>query len=138
MKTLSRIAALTLLMLPAMVVAQEPQHPLAGYWEGEVTEAGSTEPVRLLVELRIQGDVVNGPVFMLGGEQYIRQGGVVTANTVTFTTPRLNLNDRNVPLAWTGQLSGDNQLAFSVVPEDGQEPAREFVLTKQVRDPGAH
>jgi hypothetical protein len=135
MKALIRIAALTLLMFPVAIAAQDQpaQHPMAGYWEGAVAEPGAAEPVKLLVELRIQGDVVNGPVFMLGGEQYIQQGGTATVNSVTFTTPRLNLNDRNVPLTWTGQLTGNNELAFTVVSADGQDPVREFVLTKQVR-----
>jgi hypothetical protein len=129
MKSLIRIASLTLLMIPAMLTAQEPTNPLAGYWEG--TFQGSNGAERVLVELRVQGDAVTGPIFLHGDEQYIRNG-TVTGNTIAFTSPRLDAADRDVPLTWTGQLAG-NELAFSVVAEDRGGPVREFVLTRQVR-----
>lgn len=131
MKSLIRIATLTLLMIPAMLSAQAPASPIAGYWEGTIDGANGAQ--RVLVELRVQGDAVTGPVFMNGDEQYIQQGGTATANSVTFTTPRLHGGDRNVQITWTGQLTGNNELAFTLASADGQDPVREIVLTKQVR-----
>jgi len=72
---------------------------------------------------------VSGPIFMHGDEEYIRNG-TVTANTVAFISPRLIPEERDVPLVWSGQLTGD-QLSFSVVPEDHDGPAREFTLTRR-------
>ncbi len=128
MKSLIRIAALTMLMLPALVSAQEPTNPLAGYWEGAIDEGSG--PVPVLLELRIQGDVVTGPIFMHGFERYMRPG-TVTANSVEFITPRLNDADRDVPLLWIGQLTANNELVFSVVADDREGPAREFTLTRK-------
>jgi hypothetical protein len=127
MKTVIRSVALALLMLPALVSAQEP-HPLAGNWAGSITEDGVAVPV--MIELRIREEVVTGPIFMHGAEEYIRNGSV-TAQAITFTTPRLNATDRDVPMVWTGEfVSG--QLAFSVVAEDREGPVREFMLARPV------
>jgi hypothetical protein len=128
MNALIRVVALSLSLLPVMVSAQEPQsHPLAGAWRGSIASPDG-QSIELIVEMRIQGDVVTGPVFAPVGEVYMRSG-TVTANSVAFTTPRLSEADRDVPMVWTGQLSGDNTLAVSVVPEGGGT-AIELVLTK--------
>lgn len=125
MKSLIRSLALALLLMPALVLAQEP-NPLAGPWAGSITEDGVALPVS--IELRIQADVVTGPIFMHGAEEYMRNGTVV-GNTISFTTPPLNAADRNVPVVWSGQFA-DGQLAFSVVAEDREGPVREFILTR--------
>jgi hypothetical protein len=129
MKALIRITALTLLMMPVLVSAQEPQHPLAGYWRGPMV-AGGAEDTDVTVEFRIQGEQVTGPIFANGLERYIKQG-TVTANSVSFTSPGLKADDVDVPMVWTAQLTGNNELAVSVVREDQQGPAHEFVLTKR-------
>jgi len=124
MKVLIRIAALTVLMLPAFVSAQEPANPMAGFW------AGGAEQDDLLLELRIRGDVVTGPISTnKGGDFYIRNG-TVSGNTIIFTSPNLDPENQTVSLAWNGLLSGD-QLSFTVTP-DPQGPAREFVLKRRV------
>jgi hypothetical protein len=123
MKALIRTAILTLVMLPAIVAAQEP-NPMAGYWKGGI------ELDELLVELRIQGEVVTGPISTNKvGDLYIRNG-TVSGNTISFTSPNLDPDNQSVLLVWNGQLSGD-QLSFTVAPEDNQGPAREFILTRR-------
>jgi hypothetical protein len=131
MKSLIRLTALALFLLPVFVSAQEPAvHPLAGFWRGAMVE-GATSDQEVIVELRIQGDVVNGPIFANGFERYIKQGGTVTANTIAFKSPGLATDaDMNDTLVWTGQLTGTNEIAFSVVAENSDAPAREFVLTR--------
>jgi hypothetical protein len=129
MKVLIRIAALSLLMIPSLISAQEPQpaNPFAGYWKGAIEEKA------LLIELRVQGEVVTGPIFMSGfGERYIRNG-TVAGSTIQFTSPRLDLSpeDRDVAVVWTGQLTGD-ELSFSIQAEDHEGPVHEFVLTRRV------
>jgi hypothetical protein len=127
MKAVIRVAVLISCLVPALVSAQEPQvhHPLAGYWSA-VMAPGEDEVV---LELRVEGDVVTGPVGATGrGDLYIRNGSV-TANSVHFTSP--SLTPDGPALVWTGQLTGENELAFSVVPEGADNPAREFVATKR-------
>lgn len=132
MKSVIRLAALALLLMPVLVSAQEPQlHPLAGTWSTVLKEDGVNGPEELLAEFRIQGDVVNGPIFANGVERYIKAGGAVTANTITFITSGLGTDDADRQLVWTGQLSGDNQLAFTIVPEANDAPAVELVMTKR-------
>lgn len=130
MKSLVRLCALTLLLVPVILSAQEPQkHPLAGYWRGPMVEGGGAE-TEVTIELRIEGDVVTGPIStMQMGDLSIRDGSV-TENAVHFTSPALN-GDNSHPLVWTGQLTGDNRLAVSVVPEANDAAAIEFVLTKR-------
>jgi hypothetical protein len=133
MKSLIRVTALALLLLPVIVSAQEPQpHPLAGSWRGAM-EQGADEVDDVNIDLRIEGDAVTGPIIKVPFERYIKQG-TATANTVTFTSPGLKEDDAETVLVWTGQLTGNNELAFSVVNENGEGAAREFVLTK--RTPG--
>jgi hypothetical protein len=128
MKALIRVVALSLSLLPVIASAQEAQpHPLAGAWRGSILSPAG-QPIELTVEMRIQGDVVTGPVFAPVGEVYM-QSGTVTANSVAFTTSRLSEADRDVLMVWTGQLNGDNTLSVSVVPEDGGA-AIELVLSK--------
>jgi hypothetical protein len=125
MKALIRIAALTLLMLPAMVSAQEPANPMAGYW------TGGPEQEDLLLDLRIQGDVVTGPISTRHiGDLYIRKG-TVTANTIEFTSPSLDLANREIVLVWHGQLSGDGELALVITREDNLGEPREVVLKRR-------
>ena len=132
MKSLFRVTALgmiaiALLLLPVIAAAQEPQHPLAGYWRGAMV-AGGGEDTEVAIELRIQGDVVTGPISTKQiADLYIRNGSV-TGNTVQFTSPSLDPANQ-AALVWTGQLTGNNELAVSVVPEGGGD-AREFVLTR--------
>jgi hypothetical protein len=133
MKSLIRISAFVLFLLPVMVSAQEPQHPLAGGWKGAMEE-GAAEVDEVFVELRIQGDAVTGPVIKVPFERYIKQG-TATANSVTFTTSGLKEDDADVTLVWTGQLTGNNELAFTVEREDHQGEAKEFVLTKREATP---
>ena len=125
MKAVIRIAALTLLMLPAMISAQEPVNPMAGYW------TGGPEQDDLLLDLRIQGDVVTGPISTRNiGDLYIRNGSV-TANTIEFTSPNLDEANREVALVWHGQLSGNDELAFSIAREDNQGEPREVILKRR-------
>src|SRR5262245_34943200 len=126
MKSFVRLTALMLLLVPGIMSAQEPQpqHPLAGYWRGPMV-AGGGEDTDVTVEFRIQGDVVTGPISTMQiGDLYIRDGSV-TANSVHFTSPSLDPAGQGGALVWTGQLTGANELAVSVVPENGDGPARE-------------
>jgi hypothetical protein len=130
MKALIRIVALSLLIVPAVVSAQEPQpvSPFNGYWEGTIEETS------VLVELRVQGEIATGPIFVSGfGERYIREGAVA-GNTIQFITPHLDPTpeDQAPRVVWNGQLAGD-ELAFSIANEGGSGPAREFVLRRRVR-----
>lgn len=129
MKSLVRVTAFVILLLPAIVAAQAPQqHPLAGFWAGPMVEGDQNE---VIVELRIQGEVVTGPIETSQiGDLYIRDGSV-SANSVHFTSPSLDPNGQGGALVWTGQLTGNNALAFSVVPASGDGAAREFVLKKR-------
>jgi hypothetical protein len=77
MKSLTRLVALTLLLLPMIVAAQEPE-----------------------------GEVVTGPIFVNGFERFIRQG-TVAGNTISFISPGLNENDYDASLTWNGQLTGN-------------------------------
>ena len=125
MKAVIRVALFVLFLVPALVSAQEPQHPLAGHWSAVMAQ-GEDEVV---LDLRIEGDVVTGPVGATGrGDLYIRDGSV-TANSLHFTSP--SLTDGGPALVWTGQLTGKNELAFSVVPEGADSPVREFVATRR-------
>jgi hypothetical protein len=128
MKVLIRVAVVISFLVPALVSAQEPQvqHPLAGYWS-VVMAQGEDEVV---IELRVGGDVVTGPIGTTGrADLYIRNGSV-TANSVHFTSPSLK-DDDGPALVWTGQLTGENELAFSVAPEGAESLVREFVATKR-------
>jgi hypothetical protein len=130
MKAVVRIALMLVALVPAVAFAQEPQapaHPLAGFWKGTITAEGA-EPFEFTVQFRIQGDVVTGPILSKAGEVYL-QDGSVTANSVTFTTARPDLKEGG-PLAWTGQLTGDNTLDVMVAPKDNSTPAIEVILTK--------
>ena len=130
MKSLVRIAAIMIALLPALAFAQEPQpqtHPLAGFWKGTITSEGA-EPFEFTVQFRIQGDVVTGPILSKAGEVYLQEG-TVTANSVAFTTARPDLKEGG-PLSWTGQLTGDNTLDVMVAPKDNSSPAIEVILTK--------
>lgn len=83
----------------------------------------------VVIELRVEGDIVTGPVGTTGSaDLYIRDGSV-TANSVQFTSP--SLKGDGPPLLWTGHLTGQNELAFSVVPEGAESPVREFVATRR-------
>lgn len=135
MKALIRVTALTLLLLPVILSAQEPQHPLAGYWRGPMVE-GAGEDGEVTIELRIQGEVVTGPISTSKiGDLSIRNG-TVSGNTIHFTSPGLDPGTPGVSLVWTGQLSGNNELAVSVIVEGGDGTAQEFVLTKRTPIPG--
>ncbi len=68
------------------------------------------------------------------GEFYIRNGSV-TGNSIQFTSANL-VQGEGPALVWTGQLTGSNELAFSVMPESGDGQASEFVLTKRDPVPG--
>jgi hypothetical protein len=127
MTLLMRAAVLSVLLIPGVVSAQAV--PLAGLWEGSVNQDGAAVPV--VVELRIQGDVVTGPIFLQGAEQYIRDGKVL-GESVEFISGRLNEADRDVPYVWTGTLTGD-QISFSVIAADREGPSRGFIVTRQVR-----
>lgn len=131
MKSWIRVSVFTLLLLPTMVVAQEPQpqHALTGSWTGVMGEGGA----EVLLELEVQGEVVKGPIFAHGGvgDRYI-SNGTVTGNTIHFISPGLDPDVETSPLEWTGQVTGNNEIAFSVVPEGGSAPVKEFVLTKIV------
>ena len=135
MKAAIRITALALLLMPAIVSAQEPrQHPLAGSWRGPMV-AGAAEDADVTIELRIDGDTVTGPISTLRISDISIGNGSVTGNSVRFTSPNLDPDNQGVVLVWTGQLTGSNELAFSVVPESGGA-AQEFVLTKRLPTPG--
>lgn len=127
-------AAFALLLLPALASAQqEPQHPLAGVWAGVMSEAEDSE---VLVDLRIIGEVVTGPINTSSlGDLYIRDGQV-TGNTIHFKSPSLSAQGEGPALVWSGQLTGNNELAFSVAPESGDGAVKEFVLRKRESVPG--
>lgn len=132
MKSFARIIVLTLLLSPALVMAQEPQpqHPLTGSWTGTMGEGGKA----ILLELTVDGEAVKGPIFAPGGvgDRYIRNG-TVTNNTIHFTSPGLEPDVESAPLVWSGQLLGtNNEVSFSVTAEGSNAEPIEFVLTKLV------
>jgi len=122
---------------PALAAAQEPQpsaqHPLAGQWAGFLAEDGTGE---FVVDLQVEGEVASGPIIVTAvGEFYVRDG-FASANSVQFTSASLSQGE-GPTLTWTGQLTGNNELAFTVVSGDGG-PAREFLLKKRATVPGRH
>lgn len=130
MKAVFRIAVLSLSLLPVFASAQQPEpHPLAGTWKGTIAIGGVESEVR--VELRIEGDVVTGPINGPAGEIFM-QPGKVAPDGVSFTSPRLSSQDRDVLLVWTGQVTGENSLSFVVATEDLQDPSFELTLTRAV------
>lgn len=126
MKALIRTAVLAVFLLPAMVSAQEP-HPFAGAWKGILGADGAQSEVR--IELRIEGDVVTGPIQAPAGEIFM-QPGKVTPRGVSFTSGPLNPQDRDVPMVWTGQATDENTLTFVVTAEDLAGPTFELVVTR--------
>lgn len=132
---IARLAVSMLLLLPALASAQDPQpqHPIAGHWAGVIALADQEREV--IVDLRVEGDAVTGPIVATQlGEFYIRNGSV-TGNSIQFTSANL-VQGEGPALVWTGQLTGSNELAFSVMPESGDGQASEFVLTKRDPVPG--
>jgi hypothetical protein len=132
MKALVRLTALTLLFLPALVVAQEPQpqHPLSGYWRGAMV-AGGGEDSEVTLDLRIQGDVVTGPISSVAVSDLMIRDGSVTPNSIRFTSPSLN-PDQPGTLVWTGQLTSASELVFSVVADAPDSTPIEFTLTHRL------
>jgi hypothetical protein len=126
MKALIRTCVLALSLLPTLISAQEP-HPFAGAWKGVLGTAGAQSEVR--IELRIEGDVVTGPILGPAGEMFM-QPGKVTARGVSFTSGPLNPQDRDVPLVWTGQATDENTLTFVVTAEDLEGPTFELTVTR--------
>lgn len=135
MKATIHLGVFILLLLPVIAAAQEPQaHPLAGSWRGAMVEGGG-EDAEVTIELRIEGDVVTGPIATSRvADLYIRNGSV-TGNTIQFTSPSLDPATEGA-LVWTGQLTGNNEIAFSVVREASDAPPVEFVVTKREPVPG--
>jgi len=132
MKAFARLVALSVLLVPAGLSAQEPQaqHPLAGAWRGPMV-AGGGEDTDVTLDLRIQGDVVTGPVSTMAVSDLLIRDGSVTANTIRFVTPSLNPAVEG-SLVWTGQLTGNNELAFTVVAEGPGNSPIEFTLTHRL------
>ncbi|HWI16277.1 MAG TPA: hypothetical protein VNT81_00920 [Vicinamibacterales bacterium] len=133
MKLVTRIAAaFAVLLLPALASAQEaqPQHPLAGHWAGQVALAGQDREI--VVEFTIEGEAVTGPIIAAQIGEFIIRNGSVTGNSIHFTSPNIAPLGEGPALVWSGQLTGANELAFSVVTESGEGQASEFVLTKRV------
>lgn len=126
MKALIRTAVLAVFLLPSMVAGQEP-HPFAGVWKGTIGADGAQSEVR--IDLRIEGDVVTGPIQGPGGEIYM-DPGKVTPRGVSFTSGPLNPQDRNVPMVWTGQATDENTLTFVVTAEDLEGPTFELIVTR--------
>lgn len=126
MKALIRTVVLAVLLVPALLSAQEP-HPFAGVWKGMFGAEGAQSEVR--IDLRIEGDVVTGPILGPGGEIYM-QPGKVTPRGVSFSSGPLNPQDRNVPMIWTGQATDENTLTFVVTAEDLEGPTFEIVVTR--------
>jgi hypothetical protein len=132
MKALVRLSALMLVLVPAVVSAQEPQpqHPLQGAWRGPMV-AGGGEDSEVTLDLRIQGDVVTGPISSLAISDLLIRDGSVTENTIRFSSPSLNPNEPGT-LLWTGQLTADNELTFSVVADAPNSTPIEFTLTHRL------
>ena len=100
---------------------------LCGRLEGRVGHGRCQSEVR--IELRIEGDVVTGPILGPAGEMFM-QPGKVTPRGVSFTSGPLNPQDRDVPLVWTGQATDENTLTFVVTAEDLEGPTFELTVTR--------
>lgn len=122
-----RAALLAAVLIPMPALAQSPDQ-VRSLWQGTLVEDSVEVPVH--IELRVNGDAVQGIIFIDHGEQY-SVPGKITGNAVEFTSKRLRETDRDVAYLWTGQISGD-LMTFSVVAEDREGAVREFTFTRQV------
>lgn len=128
MKLFIRLTVLSLALLPAIISAQQPEpHPLNGIWKGTLTVDGAE--VRL--DVRIEGDVVTGPIMSPAGALEI-QSGKLTPEGLVFSSAPLHAGDRQVTLVWTGQPTSENTISFVVSTEDLQDPSFELNLTRLV------
>jgi hypothetical protein len=121
-----RIRLFTVLCVAALVVTFTAMAAdVSGTWTGE--QQGRNGPMTVTLNLKAEGNTLNGTITGRGGETAISDGKV-DGDNVSFTVTR-EFNGNTMKMKYSGALSG-SELKLKMEVEGSDRPAREMTLKR--------
>ena len=121
-----RIRLLTVLCVAALVVTFTAMAAdVSGTWTGE--QQGRNGPQTVTLNLKAEGNTLNGTITGRGGETAISDGKV-DGDNVSFTVTR-EFNGNTMKMKYSGAVSG-SELKLKMEVEGSDRPAREMTLKR--------
>jgi hypothetical protein len=121
-----RIRLLTVLCVAALLVTFTAMAAdVSGTWTGE--QQGRNGPMTVTLNLKAEGNTLNGTISGRGGETAISDGKI-DGDNVSFTVTR-EFNGNTMKMKYSGTVSG-SEMKLKVEREGSDQPARELTLKK--------
>lgn len=121
-----RIRLLTVLCVAALLVSFTAMAAdVSGTWTGE--QQGRNGPMTVTLNLKAEGNTLNGTISGRGGETAISDGKI-DGDNVSFTVTR-EFNGNTMKMKYSGTVSG-SEMKLKVEREGSDQPARELTLKK--------
>ena len=121
-----RIRLFTVLCVAALVVTFTAMAAdVSGTWTGE--QQGRNGPQTVTLNLKAEGNTLNGTITGRGGETAISDGKV-DGDNVSFTVTR-EFNGNTMKMKYSGAVSG-SELKLKMEMEGSDRPAREVTLKR--------
>lgn len=121
-----RIRLFTVLCVAALVVTFTAMAAdVSGTWTGE--QQGRNGPQTVTLNLKAEGNTLNGSITGRGGETAISDGKV-DGDNVSFTVTR-EFNGNTMKMKYSGAVSG-SELKLKMEVEGSDRPAREVTLKR--------